>query len=136
MRRAARERARLPSKLALWGGDRDAAAVEGARENLAAAGLVEHVRLEVAEALDLAPRRGWNAWIVSNLPYGERVGGAARLAPLFRSFGALLRERCAGYRAALLSGDPALSSALALPAPARTPLKNGGLDCELLQAQL
>jgi putative N6-adenine-specific DNA methylase len=136
LREAARARAAFPRKLTLWGGDRDPKAIEGARENLAAAGLEDHVQLEVADALDFAPRPGWNAWVVSNLPYGERVGDTAQLAPLLRRFGALLRERCAGYRTALLSGDPALSAALALPSPQRTPLKNGGLDCELLLAQL
>jgi 23S rRNA G2445 N2-methylase RlmL len=136
LREAARGRARFPRKLTLWGGDRDLKVIEGARENLASAGFAEHVQLEVADALAFAPRPGWNAWIVSNLPYGERVGDAAKLAPLLRSFGKLLRERCAGYRAALLSGDPSLSAALALPSPQRTALKNGGLDCELLVAEL
>jgi 23S rRNA G2445 N2-methylase RlmL len=136
VRDAARARSKFPSKLSVWGGDRDPKAIEGARENLAAAGLAEHVQLEVADALAFAPRPGWNAWVVSNLPYGERVGDAAKLAPLLRSFGALLRERCAGYRTALLSGDPALSAALALPSLERIALRNGGLDCELLLAEL
>jgi putative N6-adenine-specific DNA methylase len=136
MRAAARERSAFPRKLTLWGCDRDAKVIEGARENLSAASLEGHVQLEVADALDFAPRPGWNAWIASNLPYGERVGDAARLEPLLRRFGTLLRERCGGYHAALLSGDPALSSALALPAPERIALKNGGLDCELLLASL
>jgi len=136
LRAAARARGRFPRKLTLWGGDRDHKAIAGARENLTAAGLADHVQLEVAEALDFAPRPGWNAWIASNLPYGERVDDAVRLAPLLRRFGALLRQRCAGYRTALLSGDPTLSAALALPAPQRIALKNGGLDCELLLAAL
>jgi putative N6-adenine-specific DNA methylase len=136
VREAARARARFPRKLALWGGDRDLNVIVGAQENLAAAGLGERVQLEVTDALDFAPRPGWNAWIVSNLPYGERVGDAAKLAPMLRSFGAVLRERCGGFRAVLLSGDPALSAALALPSPKRAALKNGGLDCELLMAEL
>ena len=136
MRAAARARASFPRKLTLWGGDRDPKAIEGARANLAAAGLEDQVKLEVADALDFAPRPGWNAWVVSNLPYGERVGDAARLAPLLRQFGSLLRERCAGYRTGLLCGDPALAAALSLPSPERVPLKNGGIDCELLLAAL
>jgi len=136
MREAARARASFPRKLTLWGADRDARTVEGARENLEAADLAEHIQLEVADARDFAPRPGWNAWVVSNLPYGERVGDAAQLAELLRGFGARLRERCAGYRVALLSGDPQLARALDLPAPERVALVNGGLDCELLLAAL
>jgi len=126
----------LPKKLVLAGSDSDAHAVEGARENLAAAGLADRVRLEVRNVADFAPKRGWNAWIVTNPPYGERVGRERDLEGVYGRFGALLRERCAGYHVAILSGNPVLSRALVLEPERRTSLKNGSIDCELLELPL
>ena len=37
------------------------------------------VRKPTASAADFAPRRGWNAWIVTNPPYGERIEVGAHL---------------------------------------------------------
>jgi 23S rRNA G2445 N2-methylase RlmL len=128
-----RAQARFPAKMLLLGSDADAAAIEGARENVASAGLEGRIGLESAGVEAFEPKRGWNAWIVTNPPYGERVGREQDLVPLYRRFGSILRERCAGYRVAILSGNPALAKALALEPERRTPLKNGALDCELLE---
>jgi len=124
---------RMPKKLVLEGSDADDRAIEGARENLAAAGLEDCVRLEVRDVDRFAPKRGWNAWIVTNPPYGERVGRERDLEGVYRRFGALLREHCGGYHVAILSGNPALAQAIGLPPERRTGLKNGSIDCELLE---
>jgi putative N6-adenine-specific DNA methylase len=134
--RATRGAAGWPRNLQLLGFDADPAAIAGARQNVAAAGLSGKVALEVQEIADFSPRRGWNAWIVSNPPYGERVLEPARAAALLRSFAAILRERCAGFHVTLLSGHADLPRALGFAQPKRTPLKNGALDCELLDFQI
>lgn len=136
MRELAAGRARPRAKLTLWGGDRDAKALEGAHENLAGAGLEGRVTLEQADARDFAPRPGWNGFVVSNLPYGERVGDARRLEQQLAGFGRGLRERCAGFHLALLSGAPSLSRALGIEFEEHFALANGGLDCELLKTRL
>ena len=132
----ARARIRVPPKLHLVGSDVERAAVEGARENLCAAGLEERAELAVADARDFAPKRGWNAWIVTNPPYGERVGEVRELEPLYRRFGQVLREHCGGYHLALLSGNPRLRDALGLDPERVTALHNGGIACELLQLEI
>ena len=132
----AREEARVPRKLVLRGSDASAEAIAGARVNVEAAGCSGRIELDVARAEDFAPRRGWNAWIVSNPPYGERVGAERDLEAVYRRFGETLRERCAGYHAALLSGNPKLTRALGV-APRRTlSWKNGAIDCECLLIDL
>ena len=137
--RRAKERARrvaaFPKKLILRGSDASEEALENARDNLAAAGLAEHVELERADAREFAPRRGWNGWIVTNPPYGQRIGGR-ELTELYGAFGDCLREHCAGYHLALLSGDRDLADQLGFPALERIELKNGGLDCELVVGEL
>jgi 23S rRNA G2445 N2-methylase RlmL len=118
----ARARVRFPPK-----------PVEGARENLRSAGVEERIRIEVADLDAFRPKLGWNAWIVTNPPYGERVGREADLAPVYRRFGAILRERAAGYHVAVLSGNPALAREIGLAPERRTKMKNGALECELLE---
>ena len=126
----------LPRKLRLWGGDLEPKHIEGTRENLDALGLGERVELEVADARDFAPRPGWNAWVVSNLPYGERVGASRAVEALLDDFGAVLRERCAGFTAALLCGSPQHAARLGLPDAELREFDNGGLPAVLVRGRL
>lgn len=131
-RDAAHARVKPASKVQLRGFDADDAIVRGARENVASAGVADLVTIEKGRAENFAPRPGWNAWIVTNPPYGERVGNERDLRELYARFGKLVRERCAGYHVALFSGNPDLTRNLGLEPKTRFALKNGGLDCELL----
>lgn len=136
LREQAIQEERAPRKLSILGWDRDPQRVEEARENIASAGVEDVVQVERAPVRDFAPRKGWNAWIVTNPPYGERVGDVAQLSPMYRSFGESLREQCSGYRLALLSGNEDLAHALGFPKPERLLLKNGAIDCELIQVEV
>lgn len=130
----ARALERVPGRLRLVGSDVDERRIEEARENVAAAGLEGRIELQQADARDFAPRPGWNAWIVTNPPYGERVGEVAKLVPIYRGFGERVRADCAGYHLALLSGEETLARALGIAADERVALVNGALECELLLA--
>ncbi|TDJ71622.1 MAG: RNA methyltransferase [Planctomycetota bacterium] len=131
---AARALERVPGKLQIVGSDVDPARIEEARENVAAAGLEGRIELQEADARDFAPRPGWNAWIVTNPPYGERVGAVARLVPVYQRFGERVRTGCGGYHLALLSGEETLARALGIAPDERVALVNGALECELLLA--
>jgi 23S rRNA (guanine2445-N2)-methyltransferase / 23S rRNA (guanine2069-N7)-methyltransferase len=90
------------------------------------------VEIERAVVEDFRPRKGWNAWVVTNPPYGERLGDPATLTTLYRRLGEILMERCAGFHAAVLCGNHALARALSRRPDETRPMKNGPLDCELL----
>jgi 23S rRNA G2445 N2-methylase RlmL len=132
LRLAARGRARFPAKLVLRGWDADAEVVEGARANMRAAGLEGRIELEVARAEDLAWKRGWNAWIVTNPPWGERVGEEREILPAIERFASALRARAGGYELALLSGNPKIVRALGLAPRERLAWRNGPLEVELV----
>lgn len=129
----ARAAVRHPPKLVLRGSDADPRTVDGARENVEAAGLDGRIGIEVGDLETFRPRPGWNAWIVTNPPYGQRLGHEADLPPLYRRFGSILRERCGGYRVAVLSGNPLLGRELGLEVGRRTRVTNGPLECEILE---
>jgi len=122
-------------KLRLVAMDRDEERVDEAYANLTAVGFDEQCTFDVAEARDFAPRQGWNAQVISNLPYGERIGADEDVEALHSDFGAQLRVNASGYRAALLVGSPALARRLALQGE-RVDLINGGLEVVLLNAEL
>jgi len=70
---------------ALYGSDRQERAVEGARRNLAAAGLAERVELSQADALALSGTYppGFFDAMVTNPPYGARLGRGIRFGPFY-----------------------------------------------------
>ncbi|HEU4664453.1 MAG TPA: bifunctional 23S rRNA (guanine(2069)-N(7))-methyltransferase RlmK/23S rRNA (guanine(2445)-N(2))-methyltransferase RlmL, partial [Dokdonella sp.] len=74
--------------------------------------------------------------VVSNPPYGERLGERAALGSLYRAFGARLREEFTGWRAAVIVADDELGHALGLRADKRYVLYNGALECRLLTFDL
>ncbi|MFT5153904.1 MAG: 23S rRNA (guanine2445-N2)-methyltransferase / 23S rRNA (guanine2069-N7)-methyltransferase, partial [Planctomycetota bacterium] len=129
----------LPRKLRLIGRDIDPEKIEGARENAERAGLSDNIQFEVGDASDMDYRPGWNAQILTNPPYGERVGDEGALVEVYQAFGSALRERASGYDLCLLSGNPHLLEALQLDRrikSIRDEWRNGSLECELLRAKL
>ena len=133
LRDEARAAVRIPSKLRLIGSDISAERVDEAHEHLAVQGLENLGALDVADARDFAPRPGWNATVVSNLPYGERVGDDVEV--LHGDFGARLRE-LEGYRVALLTGSSRLAGLLRLSRSERHRILNGGIECQLVTAEI
>lgn len=84
------------------GSDRTASAIRAATENADRMGLTLHLRFEKIDALrvDPSPEAGW---IVSNPPYGVRLGDMNTSRILLRDFGWHLRERFGGWRVCVLT---------------------------------
>lgn len=126
--------ARIPPIL---GYDMDPRVIEVARENVERAGLAAHIQIEVkrmqavSPAADLVP-----GLIVTNPPYGERLGTREQTADLYRALGAQLREHFTGWEAALLIGDASLGNTLGIKAQRLHTLYNGALECALLRLSL
>lgn len=125
-----------PKKLlAIYGSDIAPAAVRAARANLAAAGLEECVTLECANVLDITPpvEKGI---LVSNPPYGVRLGEQQKLAEFYPRLGDLLKKQFTGWRVYLLSADMRLPKLIRLATSRRMPLFNGALECRLFEYQM
>jgi len=125
-----------PKKLQVRGSDLSAKQVAGARENGESAGFEEQLQWDTLDALEFEAKPGWNAWIVTNPPYGLRVGDEEELEPLYRDFGQRLFESCEGYQLAMILGNPKLRRALGLPDGDRKPVQNGTIPCEFFRIQL
>jgi putative N6-adenine-specific DNA methylase len=123
------------SALAIYGSDLSGAALKTARVNLAAAGVDRIVSLQKADFLELAAPAS-EGIIVTNPPYGVRLGEQQQLAEFYPKLGDALKKRFSGWRAYLLSADMRLPRLIRLAASKRTPLFNGALECRLFEYKL
>lgn len=133
--RARRGRRRLPP---IQGADVDGRVVRAARANLGRAGLLDRVVVErrpLAESRPVPNRDGRidRGVMVTNPPYGERLGDIAALEPLYAELGDVLRRRFPGWTAYVLTGAPALAKRIGLRSAHRHVLYNGAIECRLLE---
>jgi len=120
---------------AIFGSDRDAAALRAARANLDAIGQAAAVRLTQADVLDLtAPAEA--GVLITNPPYGVRLGDDAELASFYPKLGDLLKQYFPGWRAYILTADLRLPKRIGLAPSRRTPLFNGALECRLYEFKM
>jgi 23S rRNA (guanine2445-N2)-methyltransferase / 23S rRNA (guanine2069-N7)-methyltransferase len=122
------------------GRDRDAAAIRAARANAERAGVDGLVQLGVGALADAAPLPGRAAdrpgLLCTNPPYGVRLEDLEAARAVHRELGAVLRERFAGWHAAILTGSPALGLELGLRAHRTHTLWNGSIECRLLRIEV
>ena len=74
--------------------------------------------------------------IVTNPPYGVRLGEKERLAEFYPKLGDALKQRFAGWTAYILSGDADLPKLIRLHASRKTVLFNGALECRLYEYRM
>lgn len=123
----------------LYGNDRAPGAIRAAQENLERAGLADRVTLRTGDAFDFEPPGGESgpALFLLNPPYGERLD---REDDLWPRLGDLLKQRYAGYRAAILAGIPEKgpdpTKRFGLRTERRVPVKSGPLDARILLLDL
>ena len=130
------EAAELPAEpLQIFGSDKYGDVLKTARTNLTQAGLQDAVQLKQVDALEM-PAPASNGVMVTNPPYGVRIGEEEDLTAFYPRLGDALKQRFAGWRAYIFSGDPQLLKLIRLSASKRTPLFNGALECRLYEYKI
>lgn len=122
-----------------FGFDVSSVMIGQAKKNLAHAGFAGFVRLEALSvehiirptALGEVALPEFAGLVISNPPYGERIGTPEKLVTLYRQFGQVLNSQFPDCKAAAISSERTLLDAVQLPVQKRYQLKNGALDCEL-----
>ena len=130
---AARQKSKAP--LAIYGSDLSADTLKAARANLMASGLEKIVSLKRADVLEISAP-AVEGVIVTNPPYGVRLGEQQALAEFYPKLGDVLKKQFSGWRAYLLSADMRLPKLIRLAASKRTPLFNGALECRLFEYKM
>jgi putative N6-adenine-specific DNA methylase len=132
-RSAARQKAKVP--LPIYGSDLSGDALKAARANFKAAGLANVVSLKRANVLEIAaPAK--EGIIVTNPPYGVRLGEQQQLAAFYPKLGDVLKKKFCGWRVYLFSADMRLPKLIRLAVSKRIPLFNGALECRLYEYKM
>ena len=130
--RAAAGLARPP----LWirGYEADPRLIQPGRNNVERAGLSDWVKIYQGELGSFEPRPDQNqkGLVISNPPYGERLGDEASLLYLYQNLGERLRQACLGWEAAVFTGAPELGKRMGLRSHKQYSFWNGALACKLL----
>ncbi len=132
IKREAQAQEKPLKRLAIFGADQDRWVLDKARNNLAAAGYADVIELKVSDVLDLKAPTPVGT-LVTNPPYGERLGDADELAIWYPLLGDWLKKNFSGWDAWIISGDPLLPKTIGLKASRRIPLFNGPLETRFLQ---
>ncbi|MEK7442552.1 MAG: class I SAM-dependent RNA methyltransferase [Chloroflexota bacterium] len=130
--REAREKVDDQIKPIIQASDRDAGAIEAATANAKRAGVAESIQFRVCafSSIEVPNEKGL---VISNLPYGKRVGEDSDLRNLYAQLGNVAREKLKGWRLALLTDDPHQIKAAALDLNITLKTENGGVRVVLLQ---
>ena len=115
----------------IQGSDRDAGAINAANANAERAGVAADIQFSCIPFSAIEPPSE-TGWIVANPPYGVRTGPKKELRNLYARFGNIAREKCRGWRVALLCNSPFLAQHTGFHFDRRIPLNNGGIKVVLL----
>ena len=120
--------------LDIFGYDHDAQALSMARSNLQHVGLTG-VQLKQVDVLEVMPP-ATKGVIITNPPYGVRMGSHASLEQWYPKFGDVLKQRFAGWTVYVLTADFCLPKLIRLAPSRKIPLFNGALESRLYEFQM
>jgi putative N6-adenine-specific DNA methylase len=132
---AARARIRPATGAVIVAADRHGGAITATAANAERAGVAADLTLLRQPLSSLVPPAGVGH-LVTNPPYGVRVGEKRELGALYAALGAIARDRLPGWQVSLLSADDRLAAATALPLQELLTTRNGGIAVRLLSVVL
>ncbi len=106
-----------------------------AQANAERAGVADWIEFKHLAVSSITPPPG-PGWVVTNPPYGERVSQGKDLRDLYARFGDVLREKCPGWDAAVLSSDPILLGQMRMKLDTSVRLTNGGIEVRLARGKV
>jgi putative N6-adenine-specific DNA methylase len=100
--------------------------------NARAAGIRHLLQFQLRDVKDFKPPEGPPGILICNPPYGERIGEEKELVSLYRTLGAVFRERCNGWKLFVFTGNAFLARQIGKPAQV-IDLFNGKIPCRFLR---
>jgi len=135
IRNEAEARCKAPTPLPIHGYDIDDKAVRATRRNLQDAGFGGIATVDRGDLLEIDPPAGESV-LLTNPPYGERIGEQDELAAFYPELGSALKKRWAGWRCFFFTADLRLPKLVGLKPSRKTPLFNGPLECRLFEIRM
>ena len=126
-------------KTELMGFDQSPAALTAAKSNAMRAGIPALITLHGQSLAQLTRPETLTAeqgLLITNPPYGERLGELPELVRLYAQLGEKAKALFPGWTLAMFTGNPDLGHRLGLRAHKQYALKNGALDAKLLLMEI
>lgn len=117
--------------VSIYGSDFIRANIRLAKENALRIGVKDNIQFKEIDIKDFKPKSD-SGVILTNPPYGERVGELEKLSALYKIMGDVFKTKCINHDAFVFSGSPELTREIGLKAKEKIPLRNGDIDCRLL----
>jgi len=119
-------------KLDIRGYDANPRVLEYTSQNIENVGLDEHIRLAHKPIDQFGKPTAERGLLLTNPPYGERLGEVDELIPLYQKLGTVLQKNFQGWRAAIFTGNVDLGRETDLSPTKQYSLFNGTIPCKLL----
>ena len=116
--------------------DNDRGVLQRAKQNADAAGVFQAITFTQQNATQLNVDVSEPGFIVSNPPYGERLGEISALLPLFTAWGDNLKQAFQGWTVSLLTSNRDLLRQLRLASKKDYRVMNGKLECQIVNYEL
>ncbi len=113
------------------GADIDARVLENATANSKNVGLEELIQYKVGAVEKMTPPTDAPGLLITNPPYGERLGDSSTLMFMYRTIGDQLKLQFRGWKASIFSGNPDLCQVIGLKPDKVYKLNNGPLESKL-----
>jgi 23S rRNA (guanine2445-N2)-methyltransferase / 23S rRNA (guanine2069-N7)-methyltransferase len=127
-----RDRKKIPK---IVGYDIHPRAIRTALAHIEKAGLRGKVHAEVRDFIK-AEKISEKGVLITNPPYGERLGEVEQLKGVYENLGDVLKQRFKGWDGFVFTGNPELAKSIGLKASRRHVLFNGPIECRLLEFSL
>lgn len=108
-------------------------AISFARENAVFADVEHMIDFQVCDFEETEIPEKPRGVIMFNPEYGERLGENEELELTYERMGDFMKQKCAGYRGYIFTGNMELAKKVGLKASRRMEFWNGTIDCRLLR---
>jgi len=118
----------------IYGSDASHKSLDIAQEAIENAGYADSIEIK---QMTVEQGRKWGDWqtglVISNPPYGERLGEVEEVKELYQHLGNYLKAEFDGWQAAILTCNSELGMYLGIKAKRSHEFANGPLECKLLR---
>jgi putative N6-adenine-specific DNA methylase len=119
----------------IYASDHDPAAVEIAQRAFQRAGVAADIHLKQRDIFSIEAPAGRGVMVL-NPPYGIRLSRPDELSSFYPRLGDWLKQRFAGWRVYVLTGDARAQKLIGLAPSKKLPLFNGSLECRLYEFKI
>ena len=119
-----------------YGSDRNVNVIGFSKENAQRGGVADMCEFSPLPLSKIERPKGPPGLVITNPPYGARIGKKKDLFALYTAFGDVMRGRFKGWRVGMITSDMKLAEATKLPwLKTSPPIAHGGLKVRLFQTE-